>query len=179
LEILTLKPHWNSNALLAIAVGTGIAGSLDLAQACILSAGRTPLVIAAGLLDGRTMRNERFAGKCLNRILKLDFYRTLRIAPTRFCPLSAPDVEVARKLIECCEKASPAVNRLGEKENTLAQALHVKTRSPETRNSLRSLTAWLRPIVKTFAFATSAESLPRFFGRIAMRPLWETSHHIS
>jgi hypothetical protein len=108
LEILPLKPLWNSNALLAIAVGSGIAGSLDLAQACILSAGRIPLVIAAGLPDGRTMRNERFAGKCLNRILKLDFYRTLRIAPTGFCPLSAPDVEVARKLIECCEKASPA-----------------------------------------------------------------------
>jgi len=38
------------NALLAIAVGGGIAGTLDLLQACILFGWRIPLVIAAGLL---------------------------------------------------------------------------------------------------------------------------------
>jgi hypothetical protein len=37
-------------ALLAIAVGGGIAGTLDLAQACILFGWKIPLVIAAGLL---------------------------------------------------------------------------------------------------------------------------------
>jgi len=39
-----------SNALLAIAVGGGLAGTLDLAQACILFGAKIPLVIAAGLL---------------------------------------------------------------------------------------------------------------------------------
>jgi hypothetical protein len=38
------------NALLAIAVGGGIAGTLDLLQACILFGWDIPLVIAAGLL---------------------------------------------------------------------------------------------------------------------------------
>lgn len=38
------------NALLAIAVGGGIAGVLDLTQACILFGWKIPLVIAAGLL---------------------------------------------------------------------------------------------------------------------------------
>ena len=38
------------NALLAIAVGGGIAGVLDLLQACLLFGWRIPLVIAAGLL---------------------------------------------------------------------------------------------------------------------------------
>ena len=38
------------NGLLAIAVGGGIAGTLDLLQACILFGWRIPLVIAAGLL---------------------------------------------------------------------------------------------------------------------------------
>jgi hypothetical protein len=38
------------NALLAISVGGGIAGTLDLLQACILFGWRIPLVIAAGLL---------------------------------------------------------------------------------------------------------------------------------
>lgn len=38
------------NALLAIAVGGGIAGALDLLQACLLFGWRVPLVIAAGLL---------------------------------------------------------------------------------------------------------------------------------
>jgi len=39
-----------SNALLAIAVGGGIAGTLDLLQACILFGWDIPLAIAAGLL---------------------------------------------------------------------------------------------------------------------------------
>jgi len=43
-------PSGKSNALLAIAVGGGIAGTLDLLQACILFGWRIPLVIAAGLL---------------------------------------------------------------------------------------------------------------------------------
>ena len=38
------------NALLAIGSGGGIAGTLDLLQACILFGWRIPLVIAAGLL---------------------------------------------------------------------------------------------------------------------------------
>jgi hypothetical protein len=38
------------NALLAIAVGGGIAGTLDLLQACVLFGWKIPLVIAAGLL---------------------------------------------------------------------------------------------------------------------------------
>jgi len=38
------------NALLAIAVGGGIAGILDLTQACILFGRRVPLAIAGGLL---------------------------------------------------------------------------------------------------------------------------------
>src|SRR5882757_10342155 len=40
----------NRNALLAIAVGGGIAGTLDLLQACILFGWDIPLAIAAGLL---------------------------------------------------------------------------------------------------------------------------------
>jgi hypothetical protein len=39
-----------SNALLAIAVGGGIAGTLDLLQACILFGWDIPLVIAGGLV---------------------------------------------------------------------------------------------------------------------------------
>jgi hypothetical protein len=46
-----------SSALLAIAVGGGIAGTLDLLQACILFGWDIPLAIAAGLL-GR----QAFAG---------------------------------------------------------------------------------------------------------------------
>jgi hypothetical protein len=38
------------NALLAIAVGGGIAGTLDLLQACILFGWKIPLAIAGGLL---------------------------------------------------------------------------------------------------------------------------------
>ena len=43
-------PSRKSNALLAIAVGGGIAGTLDLLQACILFGWSIPLVISAGLL---------------------------------------------------------------------------------------------------------------------------------
>ena len=39
-----------SSAVLAIAVGGGIAGTLDLLQACILFGWKIPLVIAGGLL---------------------------------------------------------------------------------------------------------------------------------
>ena len=43
-------PSGKSNALLAIAAGGGIAGTLDLLQACILFGWDIPLVIAGGLL---------------------------------------------------------------------------------------------------------------------------------
>jgi hypothetical protein len=44
-----------SNAFLAIAVGGGIAGTLDLLQACILFGWHIPLVIAAGLLGRQAL----------------------------------------------------------------------------------------------------------------------------
>jgi len=44
------QPVRKRDAVLAIAVGGGIAGTLDLLQACILFGGRIPLVIAGGLL---------------------------------------------------------------------------------------------------------------------------------
>jgi hypothetical protein len=50
------RPPGKSNALLAIAVGGGIAGTLDLAQACILFGWRIPLVISAGLLGRAALR---------------------------------------------------------------------------------------------------------------------------
>jgi Na+/alanine symporter len=43
-------PSGKNKALLAIAVGGGIAGTLDLLQACILFGWDIPLVIAGGLL---------------------------------------------------------------------------------------------------------------------------------
>src|SRR6266851_2353186 len=43
-------PFRKRNALLAIAVGGGIAGALDLTQACILFGWDIPLAIAGGLL---------------------------------------------------------------------------------------------------------------------------------
>src|SRR5580704_3358450 len=46
----TLGPSGQRNALLAIAVGGGITGTLDLLQACILFGWDIPLVIAGGLL---------------------------------------------------------------------------------------------------------------------------------
>ena len=50
------RPVATRNALLAIAVGGGIAGTLDLLQACILFGWRIPLVIAAGLLGRQAFR---------------------------------------------------------------------------------------------------------------------------
>lgn len=44
------KPSRKKSALLAIAVGGGIAGTLDLLQACLLFGWKIPLVISAGLL---------------------------------------------------------------------------------------------------------------------------------
>ncbi len=44
------RPLGKRNALLAIAVGGGIAGTLDLLQACILFGWKIPLAIAGGLL---------------------------------------------------------------------------------------------------------------------------------
>jgi hypothetical protein len=48
-------PLEKRNALLAIAVGGLIAGSLDLTQACILFGAKIPLVIAAGLLGRQAL----------------------------------------------------------------------------------------------------------------------------
>ena len=44
------SPLGRGNAILAIAVGGGIAGALDLTQACILFGWKIPLAIAGGLL---------------------------------------------------------------------------------------------------------------------------------
>ncbi len=44
------------SALLAIAVGGGIAGTLDLLQACILFGWHVPLVIAGGLLGRQALQ---------------------------------------------------------------------------------------------------------------------------
>jgi hypothetical protein len=49
------KPSTKNSALLAIAAGGGIAGTLDLLQACILFGWRIPLVIAAGLLGRQAL----------------------------------------------------------------------------------------------------------------------------
>jgi Na+/alanine symporter len=49
------RPGGKSNAALAIAVGGGIAGTLDLLQACILFGWNIPLVIAAGLLGRQAL----------------------------------------------------------------------------------------------------------------------------
>jgi hypothetical protein len=48
-------PLRKRNALLAIAVGGGIAGALDLTQACILFGWDIPLVIAGGLLGRQAL----------------------------------------------------------------------------------------------------------------------------
>jgi Na+/alanine symporter len=49
------RPGGKSNAALAIAVGGGIAGTLDLLQACILFGWKIPLVIAAGVLGSQAL----------------------------------------------------------------------------------------------------------------------------
>lgn len=50
------KPLGTRNALLAIAVGGGSAGTLDLLQACILFGWKIPLVISAGLLGRQALQ---------------------------------------------------------------------------------------------------------------------------
>lgn len=50
------QPSGKNNALLAIAVGGGIAGALDLTQASILFGWKIPLVIAAGLLGPQALK---------------------------------------------------------------------------------------------------------------------------
>jgi hypothetical protein len=68
-EDSTLGSARKGNALWAIAVGGGIAGALDLAQASILFGWKIPLVIAAGLL-GRSAFEGRagtyILGVCLH-----------------------------------------------------------------------------------------------------------------
>lgn len=49
------KPLGKKNALLAIAVGGGIAGALDLLQAGLLFGWKIPLAIAAGLLGRQAL----------------------------------------------------------------------------------------------------------------------------
>ena len=49
------RPWGKRSALLAIAVGGGIAGTLDLTQAIILFGARIPLVIAGGLLGRQAL----------------------------------------------------------------------------------------------------------------------------
>ena len=51
-----LGPSRKKSALLAIAAGGLIAGTLDLTQACILFGARIPLVIAAGLLGPQAFK---------------------------------------------------------------------------------------------------------------------------
>jgi hypothetical protein len=50
-----VEPSGRRNAALAIAVGGGIAGTLDLLQACVLFGWNIPLVIAAGLLGRQAL----------------------------------------------------------------------------------------------------------------------------
>jgi hypothetical protein len=52
---LGTRPLEKRNALLAIAVGGLIAGTLDLTQACILFGWKVPLVIAGGLLGQQAL----------------------------------------------------------------------------------------------------------------------------
>jgi hypothetical protein len=51
-----LSASGKRNALLAIAVGGGIAGAVDLTQACILFGRNIPFVIAGGLLGSRAFQ---------------------------------------------------------------------------------------------------------------------------
>jgi Na+/alanine symporter len=52
---LRTEPSEKRNALLAIAAGGLIAGTLDLTQACILFGAKVPLAIAAGLLGRQAL----------------------------------------------------------------------------------------------------------------------------
>jgi Na+/alanine symporter len=56
IEDSTSRPLGNRSALLAIAMGGLIAGTLDLTQACILFGAKIPLVIAAGLLGRQALK---------------------------------------------------------------------------------------------------------------------------
>ena len=61
-----------TSALLAIAAGGGIAGTLDLLQACILFGWRIPLVIAAGLLGRQALHGGAgtyILGVCLHFLI--------------------------------------------------------------------------------------------------------------
>src|SRR5258708_32233287 len=61
-----------SSALLAIAVGGGVAGTLDLLQACILFGWDIPLAIAAGLLGRQAFNGGAgtyILGVCLHFLL--------------------------------------------------------------------------------------------------------------
>jgi hypothetical protein len=51
-----LTPSKQRSALLAIAVGGGVAGALDLTQACLLFGWDIPLAIAAGLLGPQAFK---------------------------------------------------------------------------------------------------------------------------
>jgi Na+/alanine symporter len=52
---LRTEPSEKRNALLAIAAGGLIAGTLDLTQACILFGAKVPLALAAGLLGRQAL----------------------------------------------------------------------------------------------------------------------------
>ena len=56
IEDSTSRPLGNRSALLAIAMGGLIAGTLELTQACILFGAKIPLVIAAGLLGRQALK---------------------------------------------------------------------------------------------------------------------------
>ncbi len=63
------RPSANAGAIRAIAVGGGIAGTLDLFQACILFGWDIPLAIAAGLLGQSAFNGGAgtyFLGVCLH-----------------------------------------------------------------------------------------------------------------
>jgi hypothetical protein len=81
-------PLKNKNALLAIAVGGGIAGTLDLLQACILFGWDIPLVIAGGLL-GR----QAFQGGAGTYVLGITLHFFIA------CSAAAIYYGVSRKLI--------------------------------------------------------------------------------
>jgi hypothetical protein len=72
----SVPPSEKRNALLAIAVGGLIAGTLDLIQACILFGAKVPLVIAAGLLGRRAFHGG--VGTCALGVL-LHFFIALSV----------------------------------------------------------------------------------------------------
>ena len=73
-----------TSALLVIAAGGGIAGTLDLLQACILFGWRIPLVIAAGLLGRQALHGgvgTYILGVCLHFFIACSATATLRGQP--------------------------------------------------------------------------------------------------